>query len=248
MRQRHVIGNWKQHGSLAGNRALITAICAGAARKPAARLGVAVPAAYLAQAAQLLGDSGIVFGAQNVAASLSGAYTGEIGAAMVADLGATFTLIGHSERRSLFGESDEVVANKLRQAVAAGVQPIVCVGETLAERDSGVTLEVVARQVQAALGAGFGASGGVIAYEPVWAIGTGRSAGPAEAQQVHAAIRRQLLQAGGEMLAATPLLYGGSVKADNAGAIFAMPDIDGGLIGGASLKAEEFLAIWHALP
>jgi triosephosphate isomerase len=235
MRARLVAGNWKMHGSAAANRALLDALVAGV---QGVECVVCVPFPYVAQAAERLKGTTIAWGAQNVSEHAQGAYTGEVSAAMLADLGCRYVLVGHSERRQLYGETDAVAAAKFAAAQGAGLRPIFCVGETLAERDAGRTEEVVARQLDAVLGRGkFGDA--VLAYEPVWAIGTGRTATPEQAQAVHAFLRKRL----GE---ATRILYGGSVKAQNAAAIFAMPDVDGGLIGGASLVAADFLAICAA--
>jgi triosephosphate isomerase len=235
MRARLVAGNWKMHGSTAANRALLEALVSGV---QGVECVVCVPFPYLAQAAERLKGTAIAWGAQNVSEHAQGAYTGEVAAAMLADLGCRYVLVGHSERRQLYGETDAVAAAKFAAAQAAGVRPIFCVGESLAERDAGRTEEVVARQLDVVLAPGrFGDA--VLAYEPVWAIGTGRTATPEQAQAVHAFLRRRV----GE---ATRILYGGSVKAQNAAAIFAMPDVDGGLIGGASLVAADFLAICAA--
>jgi triosephosphate isomerase len=235
MRARLVAGNWKMHGSLAANRALMDALLAGV---QGAECVVCVPFPYLAQAAERLKGTAIAWGAQNLSEHAQGAYTGEVSAAMLADLGCRYVLVGHSERRQIYGETDAVAAAKFAAAQGAGLRPIFCIGETLAERDAGRTEEVVARQLDAVLGRSkFGDA--VLAYEPVWAIGTGRTATPEQAQAVHAFLRKRV----GET---TRILYGGSVKAQNAAAIFSMPDVDGGLIGGASLVAADFLAICAA--
>jgi triosephosphate isomerase (TIM) len=235
MRARLVAGNWKMHGSLAANRALLDALVAGV---KGVECAVCVPFPYLAQAAERLRGTAIACGAQNLSEHAQGAYTGEVSAAMLADLGCRYVLVGHSERRQLYGETDAQAAAKFAAAQGAGVRPILCVGETLAERDAGRTEEVVGRQLDAVLARGkFGDA--VLAYEPVWAIGTGRTATPQQAQEVHGFLRKRV----GE---ATRILYGGSVKAQNAAAIFAMRDVDGGLIGGASLVAQDFLAICAA--
>lgn len=235
MRAGLVAGNWKMHGSLAANRALLDAVVAGV---KGVECAVCVPFPYLAQAAERLRGTAIAWGAQNVSEFAQGAYTGEVSAAMLADLGCRYVLVGHSERRQLYGETDAQAAAKFAAAQGAGVRPILCVGETLDERDAGRTEEVVARQLDAVLARSrFGDA--VLAYEPVWAIGTGRTATPQQAQEVHGFLRKRV---GG----ATRILYGGSVKAQNAAAIFAMPDVDGGLIGGASLVAQDFLAICAA--
>lgn len=232
MRARLVAGNWKMHGSRAANAALLDALLAGL---PQVECVVCVPYPYLAQVAERLKGTPLAWGAQNLSEHAAGAHTGEVSAAMLAEFGCRYVLVGHSERRQLYGETDAQAAAKFAAAKAAGLRPIFCVGETLAERDAGRTEEVVARQVDAALQkAAF--DDAVLAYEPVWAIGTGRTATPAQAQAVHAFLRQRV----GE---ATRILYGGSVKPDNAAAIFAGPDVDGGLIGGASLVAKDFLAI-----
>jgi triosephosphate isomerase len=232
MRARLVAGNWKMHGSLSANRALMDALRAGV---QGVECVVCVPFPYLAQAAERLQGTAIAWGAQNLSEHAQGAYTGEVSAPMLADLGCRYVLVGHSERRQIYGETDAVAAAKFAAARGAGLRPIFCIGETLAERDAGRTEEVVARQLDAVLGRSkFGDA--VLAYEPVWAIGTGRTATPEQAQEVHGFLRKRV---GG----AARILYGGSVKAQNAAAIFSMPDVDGGLIGGASLVAADFLAI-----
>ena len=232
-RTRLVAGNWKMHGSRSANRALLDAILKGLP-KGNAQCAVCPPYPYLEQVAERLRGTPIAWGAQNVSEHAQGAYTGEVSAAMLAELGCRYVIVGHSERRQLFGETDGQVAAKFGAARAVGLTPILCVGETLAEREAGRTEEVVARQLDAVK-----FSDAVLAYEPVWAIGTGRNATPEQAQAVHAFLR-------GKLNADVSILYGGSVKAQNAAAIFAMPDVDGGLIGGASLVAEDFLAILHA--
>src|SRR6267378_561864 len=234
MRGKLVVGNWKMNGGLRQNDALLAELRAGWTAPPPRELAVCVPYPYLWQAQAALSGSAIAWGAQNVSEHAGGAYTGEVSAAMVAEFGCRYVIVGHSERRQLYGETDAQVAAKFAVARTAGLTPILCVGETLAERDAGRTTEVVARQLGAVA---FG--GGVLAYEPVWAIGTGRNATPEQAQEVHAFLRERLPPD-------TPILYGGSVKPQNAAAIFAMPDVDGGLIGGASLVAADFLAILRA--
>jgi len=235
------------NGSLQANRALLEAIRQGLAdQPPACAVAVAVPAPYLAQVRELLQGSAVALGAQDVSRHEQGAYTGEVSAAMLGDFGVRYCLAGHSERRQYHGETDELVAAKARQLLAHGITPIVCVGETLAEREAGRTQAVVARQLGAVLDqVGAGAERIVVAYEPVWAIGTGRTATPQEAQQVHAALRAQLAGALAQA-AHVPVLYGGSMNAGNAAELLAQPDIDGGLIGGAALKAPDFLKIIHA--
>jgi triosephosphate isomerase len=230
MRARLVAGNWKMHGSLAANAALLDALVAAGVE-----CVVCVPFPYLGQAAERLRGTQIAWGAQNLSEHASGAHTGEVSAAMLGEFGCRYVLVGHSERRQLYGESDGTVAAKFAAARDGGITPILCVGETLPEREAGRTQEVVARQLDAVLTKG-ALGDAVLAYEPVWAIGTGRTATPQQAQEVHAFLRQRVN-------AATRILYGGSVKADNAAAIFAQADVDGGLIGGASLKAQEFIAI-----
>ena len=244
MKRRLIAGNWKMNGSLAFNAALVAELRAGLqAAAPACRVAVCVPAPYLAQVGGLLAGSPIDLGAQDVSSQASGAFTGEVSAAMLRDFGVRYAIVGHSERRQYHGESDAVVAEKVRQSLAGGVTPIVCVGETLAQREAGQTEGVVKRQLAAVIHAnGHCISEIVVAYEPVWAIGTGRTATPAQAQQVHALLRAQL-KAATERAPAMTILYGGSMNAANAANLLSQPDIDGGLIGGASLKAPDFLAI-----
>ena len=244
MRGKLVVGNWKMNGGLAANAALLSELRAGWTETARRSVAVCVPYPYLAQAQAALGAGPIAWGAQDVSEHDAGAYTGEVSAPMLAEFGCRYAIVGHSERRQYYGDTDAVVAAKARAALKAGITPIACVGETLDERDRGVTEPVVLRQLDAVLAAvAPEAASLVVAYEPVWAIGTGRTASPAEAQAVHAALRARLADA---RAASVALLYGGSVKADNATALFAMADIDGGLIGGASLKATEFLAIARA--
>ena len=235
MRARLVAGNWKMHGSRAANQVLLDAIVAGV---KGVECAVCVPFPYLAQVAERLRGTPLAWGAQNLSEHASGAHTGEVSAAMLAEFGCRYVLVGHSERRQIYGETDAQAAAKFAAAQGAGMQPIFCIGETLEERDAGRTEAVVARQLDAVLSKrAFGDA--VLAYEPVWAIGTGRTATPEQAQAVHGFLRKRV----GE---ATRILYGGSVKAQNAAAIFSMPDVDGGLIGGASLVAQDFLAICAA--
>jgi len=233
-RSRLVAGNWKMHGSRESNRALLAAIVAGAGN-PMAECAVCPPFPYLQQVSEQLRGTRIAWGAQNVSEQPQGAFTGEVSAAMLVEFGCRYAIVGHSERRQLFGESDRQAAAKFAAARKSGLVPILCVGETLAEREAGRTEEVVARQLDAVAFS----QGAVLAYEPVWAIGTGKNATPEQAQAVHAFLRRRVP-------ADTRILYGGSVKPQNAAAIFAMPDVDGGLIGGASIVAEDFLAILQA--
>ena len=236
-----VAGNWKMHGSRASNQALLEALLDGIADFPRVECTVCVPFPYLCDVAEKLRGTALAWGAQNLSEHARGAYTGEVSAAMLAEFGCRHVIVGHSERRQLFGESDAQVARKFAAALEGGLTPILCVGETLAERDAGRTEKVVARQRDEVLTTtGIEAfSRAVVAYEPVWAIGTGRTATPEQAQAVHAFIRKRIFPA-------TRILYGGSVKPENAAAIFAMPDVDGGLIGGASLVAQDFLAIVRA--
>jgi triosephosphate isomerase len=244
MRRKLVAGNWKMNGGLAANARLLDRLASEWTAADARSLAVCVPAPYLAQAQAALTGTAVAWGAQDVSEHRAGAYTGEIAAGMLAEFGCRYAIVGHSERRQLHGESDALVGAKARAAHDAGLIPIACVGETLAERDRGETARVVARQLAAVVDAlGDSMRDAVIAYEPVWAIGTGRTAVPAEAQAVHAALRAQLAAAkAGDV----SILYGGSVKASNAATLFAMPDIDGALVGGASLDANEFLAIGRA--
>jgi triosephosphate isomerase (TIM) len=234
-RGRLVAGNWKMHGSRASVQALLDSLLQGIPKDAKVGCAVCAPFPYLALVAERLRGSPIAWGAQNVSEHAQGAYTGEVSAAMLAEFGCRYVLVGHSERRQLYGESDALAAAKFAAVKKAGMTPILCVGETLAERDAGQTEAVVARQLGAVE-----FKDAVLAYEPVWAIGTGRNATPEQAQAVHAFLRRKVTSD-------TPILYGGSVKPQNAAAIFAMPDVDGGLIGGASLVAKDFLAIVEAL-
>jgi triosephosphate isomerase len=230
-RSRLVAGNWKMHGSRASIAALLDALVK---ENPGSGCAVCAPFPYLAQVAERLRGSTIAWGAQNVSEHAQGAYTGEVSASMLAEFGCRYVIVGHSERRQLCGESDAQAAAKFAAVRAAGMTPILCVGETLEERDAGRTEAVVARQLAAV-----DFKDGVLAYEPVWAIGTGRNATPEQAQAVHAFLRKKVPSG-------APILYGGSVKPQNAAALFAMPDVDGGLIGGASLVAKDFLDIAKA--
>ncbi len=244
MKKKLVVGNWKMNGSLAANASLIAALKAGLAQHAGScGVAVAVPAPYLAQLQSLLAGSSIDLAAQDVSAHASGAYTGESSADMLRDFAVRYSLVGHSERRQYHGETDAVVAAKAQRALAAGITPIVCVGETLQEREAGETEAVVKRQLAAVVHAvGHCVSELVVAYEPVWAIGTGRTATPEQAQQVHAVLRAQLAAATTKAQSVA-LLYGGSMGAANAAQLLAQPDIDGGLVGGASLKPVDFLQI-----
>ncbi len=246
MRGKLVVGNWKMNGGLRQNDALLAALRSGWAAPTGRGLAVCVPYPYLWQAQAALTGSAIAWGAQDVSDQAAGACTGEVSAAMVAEFGCSYVLVGHSERRARCAESDALVADKAAAALGAGLTPVVCVGETLAEREAGSTGAAVGRQFDAvATRLGDQMGGIVIAYEPVWAIGTGRTASPEQAQTVHGLLRQRLERLA-VAAAGVPLLYGGSVKADNAKALFACPDIDGALVGGASLKADEFLAIARA--
>ena len=248
MRTRAVVGNWKLNGSLAANEALLSALLRAIPKGGAAACAVCVPGPYLAQARSLLEGSAIAWGAQDVSRYDKGAYTGEVSGAMLADFGCRYAIVGHSERRTLFGETDAVVAAKYAAARRARLTPIFCVGETLEERERGDTEKVLARQVDALLAA-CGVKeleGGVVAYEPVWAIGTGKTATSAQADEAQAFIRGRIAAQDRGIAGRLPILYGGSVKAANAAELFAMPNVDGGLVGGASLVAEEFIAIWRA--
>jgi triosephosphate isomerase (TIM) len=248
MRKKLVAGNWKMHGSLRQNAQLLDALVAGAASMRC-DVAVCVPYPYLAQARETLAGTPIAWGGQSVSEHDSGAYTGEVSASMLADFGCRYVLVGHSERRSIYGEGDAVVAAKFAAAQRGGLTPVLCVGETLAERRAGCTESVVARQLRAVIDRVGGAAleQAVVAYEPVWAIGTGVTATPQEAQAVHAAIRSQVAGLGSGLAEGLRILYGGSVKAQNAADLFAQADIDGGLIGGAALVAEDFLAICRAV-
>jgi triosephosphate isomerase len=248
MRTRLVAGNWKMNGSLAANAALLQGLLGESAGLKAVRCVVCVPFPYLAQVSATLQGSSIAWGAQNVSEFGAGAYTGEVSGSMLREFGCTYALVGHSERRAIFGESDAEVAAKYAAVLKAGMTPILCIGETLVEREAGDTEAVVRRQLEAVINeVGIdGIARGVLAYEPVWAIGTGRTASPGQAQAVHAFLRGCIAARDGKVAADLPILYGGSVKAQNAAELFAMPDIDGGLIGGASLKTEEFIAICKA--
>jgi triosephosphate isomerase len=244
MRGKLVVGNWKMNGGLAANAALLGDLAGGWEAAAERRMAVCVPYPYLVQAQAALQATPIAWGAQDVSEHASGAYTGEVSATMLAEFGCRYAIVGHSERRQFYGDTDAVVAAKAKATLAAGLTPIVCVGELLSEREAGTTDAVVLRQIDAVLALlGADATRIVVAYEPVWAIGTGRTATPEQAQAVHATLRARLAKAGAGDI---PLLYGGSVKADNAASLFGRPDIDGGLIGGASLKAAEFLAIARA--
>jgi len=238
-----IAGNWKMNGSLSANTALVEALKQGVGN-PACDVALCVPAPYLAQVQALVAGSPLALGAQDVSAHAQGAYTGEQSSVMLRDFGVHYAIVGHSERRQYHGETDETVAAKTAAALVNGITPIVCVGETLAQREAGQTEEVVKRQLAAVIHVnGHCISEIVVAYEPVWAIGTGRTATPEQAQTVHALLRAQLHHAASEHAAGIRILYGGSMNAANAAELLAQPDINGGLIGGASLKAPDFLQI-----
>jgi triosephosphate isomerase len=244
MRRKLVAGNWKMHGSHSANAELLAGI--HAARPFGCDVAVCVPYPYLSETAVALASSDLRWGAQDCSAHAQGAYTGEVSVAMLADFGCRYVIVGHSERRQFHAENDQLVADKAKIALASGLTPIVCVGETLAQREAGETEAVVKRQLSAVIHAlGHCAGEMVVAYEPVWAIGTGRVATPEQAQAVHALLRAQL-KAATEHADVMKILYGGSMKPDNAATLMAQPDIDGGLIGGASLKAADFVAICRA--
>ena len=240
-----VAGNWKMHGSRADNAVLLDGLLGADLADSPAECIVCPPFVYLGDAVRSLRDSSIRVGAQDVCAEPQGAFTGEVSAAMLRDVGCSHVVVGHSERRALYAESDTLVARKFAAALGRGLVPILCVGEQLADREAGRTEDVVARQLDAVLDlCGTAAlAAAVVAYEPVWAIGTGRNATPGQAQDVHAFIRGRIAARDAMIGSSVRILYGGSVKAGNARELFAMPDVDGGLIGGASLKAEEFAAI-----
>ena len=240
--KKRIFGNWKMNGSLAANAMLLEALIQGLGRADC-EVAICAPAPYLAQLQLVLSGSRIAVGAQDVSANASGAFTGEVSGAMLREFGVRYVLVGHSERRQYHAESDELVALKAQAALAAGTTPVVCVGETLAQREAGETEAVVRRQLAAVVQRnGHCLSEIVLAYEPVWAIGTGLTATPAQAQAVHAVLRAQLLAAT-TAAARIPILYGGSMNAANAAELLAQADIDGGLVGGASLKAADFSAI-----
>jgi len=241
MRGKLVVGNWKMNGGLASNATLLAGLVTGWQSRPDRQMAVCVPFPYLAQVRDVLAGSPIAWGAQDLSMHGAGAHTGDISGSMIAEFGGRFAIVGHSERRQQHGETDAIVAEKAKAALSTGLTPIVCVGETLAEREAGAWHAVVGRQFDAvadALGSDLRLA--VLAYEPVWAIGTGRTAAPGQAQEVHAFVRERLARAGAPDVM---VLYGGSVKAANAAALFTQADVDGGLVGGASLDAAEFLAI-----
>lgn len=247
MRKKLVAGNWKMNGSLQSNSALLDGILRGRDGFSCDIL-VCVPFPYLAQAGAQLAGSSVAFGAQNVSEHAAGAFTGEVAASMLADLGCAYVIVGHSERRAMFGETDALVAAKCEAVLGAGMRPVLCVGESLSERESGLTMSTVSRQLAAVLNR-VGVEGFeriAVAYEPVWAIGTGVTASPAQAQEVHARVRAQVAEQSVSVAEGLRILYGGSVKPQNAIELFRQPDIDGGLIGGAALVVDDFLAICRA--
>jgi len=248
MRQPLVAGNWKMNGSLGSVRELLEGIKAGASQVANAEIAVCPPFVFIPEVQQRLTGTSVAWGGQNLSTASSGAFTGEVAASMLLDFGCKYVIVGHSERRSYYGEDDATVARKYAVARAAGLVPILCLGETLEERERGVTEEVIAQQLDAVidLEGAQALADGVIAYEPVWAIGTGVTASPEQAQEVHAFIRSRIADHDQAVADQLRILYGGSMKPDNAAELMAKPDIDGGLIGGASLKAADFLAICKA--
>lgn len=248
MRRKLVAGNWKMHGSLAENQTRLTQLVSALKNNEVIDVAVFSTAPYLFQCKSLLAASGITWGAQDVSQYESGAYTGEISVSMLEDFTCQYVLVGHSERRELFHESDSIVASKFAAVLDSSIVPVLCVGESLAQRESGDTMVVIVKQIEAVLAktgiAGF--NNAVVAYEPVWAIGTGKTATPEQAQEVHKAIRQHLAQYDADIAEALQIVYGGSVKPDNADAIFAQPDVDGALVGGASLNSNDFIKICNA--
>ncbi len=249
MRKRFVIGNWKLNGSLSFNAGLLNSLATGVSPTAGKFCGICVPTPYLAQVETLLSGSAVGWGSQDVSRFDTGAYTGDVSARMVAEFGSRYAIVGHSERRAIFGDTDAMVAEKFGQARKAGLTPMLCVGESLAEREASQTESVVSRQLKSVIDAhGIDSlNGAILAYEPVWAIGTGKTASPAQAEEVHAFLRGLAKGWNAGIAAGLPILYGGSVKKSNAAELFAMPDVDGGLIGGAALIADDFLGIWDAL-
>lgn len=248
MRRKLIAGNWKMNGSRAANTALLNGIKAGLGH-PQCMIAVCVPAPYLGQCQAELEGTDVLLGGQDLSLHDSGAYTGEVSGAMLSEFGCRYVIVGHSERRTYHGETNQMTAQKAAQAIKCGLTPIVCVGESLSERESGQTADVVGAQIDAVTAAldVKDIEKLVIAYEPVWAIGTGKTATPEMAQDVHAMLRARLAEKNPAIAANVQILYGGSMKPDNAKELLAMPDIDGGLIGGASLKADDFLAIVRAV-
>jgi triosephosphate isomerase len=247
MRKKFVAGNWKMHGSLESNAGLLQGVRSGVAGL-ALDVAVCVPYPYLGQARDALKDSNVAFGAQDVSEHAQGAYTGEVSTSMLVNFGCRYVIVGHSERRSFYGDTDAIVAAKCEAALKSSLVPILCVGETLDERERNVTADVVTRQMEAVISrCGIAALAKfVVAYEPVWAIGTGRTATPEQAQEVHALIRARVARDDAGVAAGLRILYGGSMKPNNAKELMAQPDIDGGLIGGAALVVADFVAICAA--
>lgn len=248
MRKPIIAGNWKMNGSRSSIKELLDGIKAGMGDVKSAEVAVCAPAIYLADVSEQLAGSKVAWGGQNLSTEAKGAFTGEISADMLLDFKSEYVIVGHSERRTLYGETDELVAEKFEVARQAGLKPILCIGESLEERESGVTNDVCSRQINAVIErSGVEAlADGVIAYEPIWAIGTGKTATPEMAQETHAAIRKLIADKDASVAEQVRIQYGGSMNAGNAAELLAMDDIDGGLIGGASLKAEDFLAICKA--
>jgi len=248
MRKPIIAGNWKMNGSRSSIKELLDGIKAGMGDVKSAEVAVCAPAIYLADVSEQLSGSKVAWGGQNLSTEAKGAFTGEISADMLLDFKSEYAIVGHSERRTLYGETDELVAEKFEVARKAGLKPILCIGESLEERESGVTIDVCARQINAVIEkSGVKAlTDGVIAYEPIWAIGTGVTATPDQAQETHASIRKMIAEKDASVAEQVRIQYGGSMNAGNAAELLAMEDIDGGLIGGASLKAEDFLAICKA--
>ena len=244
-RARLVAGNWKMHGNLVKNRELLEAVVVGTKSFQNVSCVVCVPYPYLFQAQSILNGTHVTWGAQNISQYVQGAYTGEVSASMLADLGSRYVIVGHSERRALYAEEDRVVAEKFRAAQERSLIPIFCVGETLTQREDGETKQIIARQLDAVIELVDidALAQSVIAYEPVWAIGTGKTASPEQAQEIHSFVRNRIAARNSKIASDIQILYGGSVKVENANELFAMPDIDGGLIGGASLISEEFISI-----
>jgi len=249
MRKKMVAGNWKMHGNLSENEQLLKAIIPNLSELCNVQLAVCVPFPYLSSVQNMLQSTNIGWGAQNISQFDKGAYTGEVSASMLNDFGCEYAIVGHSERRMLFSESNSDIADKYIAAQRGNLIPILCVGETLEQRENGVTEQVIQEQLKAVTDkAGVDSlRKAIIAYEPVWAIGTGKTASPQQAQDVHAFIRQSIATQSAYVASELTILYGGSVKANNASELFVMPDIDGGLIGGASLIAEDFIAISRAL-
>ena len=248
MRKPIIAGNWKMNGSRSSIKELLDGIKAGMGDVKLAEVAVCAPAIYLADVSEQLAGSAIAWGGQNLSTEAKGAFTGEISADMLLDFKCEYVIVGHSERRTLYGETDEIVAEKFEVARKAGLKPILCIGESLEERESGVTIDVCARQINAVIEkSGVAAlTDGVIAYEPIWAIGTGVTASPEQAQETHAAIRKMIAEKDASVAEKVRIQYGGSMNAGNAAELLSQPDIDGGLIGGASLVAEDFLTICKA--